>query len=537
MNKIRAFINERRLYILSFAALFFLIFLTYNHTAKFGFIGLDDTSIIANKTADADSFIKTKFFLTQPVFDETDSLFYRPFLTLSFAIDSLISGGEMGFYHFSNVLIHTAAVFLLLILLRSLNYSMPISLAASLIFSVYPVLTSAIAWAPGRNDSLLAVFIFPCFIFFIKNVQTGKILYAVLTAVFLTFSAFTKETAVIMPAAFLFYVFLWHKPDKKNIITVFIVSALSFLAYCLLRSHAISQGSGILDIAKMAMNVFNSLGVYFWFSAVAFFLKKIYLYPNNLSIGTFDIAIGLIPFTAAAAAAYTFRKKINFKHIFFGLGWYFLFLTPTIVTKTGTYFNHRLYLPIVGIFIIFIEIFIVFPPKIKKVFPALAAAIIILFAFVSYKHSFYYKDSPSFWLNAYRQNPLSPAAAYEAAMHYKSLGDDENAEKLLLKALDIDKNGPSTKLLIQSGDFYFYKKQDDKAFDYYDKAQKKNKYNEYIYLGLSRHYEILHDKEKALAELERGLGIIPKSKLLAKRVKILKEEMPDDSYVIIMKAD
>jgi hypothetical protein len=340
-----------------------------------------------------------------------------------------------------------------------------------------------------------------------------------------------------MPAAFLFYVFLWHKPDKRNILTVFIVSAISFSAYCLLRTYAISQGSGNLDVVKMAINVFNSLGAYFWFSGVAFFLKKMYLYPNNLPIGIFDIAAGFIPFIAAAAAAYAFRKKINFKHILFGLAWYFLFLTPTIVTKTGTYFNHRLYLPIVGIFIIFIEIFIVLPPKVKKIFPAIAAAIIIAFAFASHKYSFYYKDSPSFWLNAYVQNPLSPTIIYEAAMRYKSMGDDETAEKLLLKALDIEKNNPSSKLLIQAGDFYFYKKQDDKAFEYYARAQEKNKYNEYIYLGLSGHYEILRDKEKALAELERGLGIIPKSKLLAKRVKVLKEEIPDDSYVIIMKAD
>jgi tetratricopeptide (TPR) repeat protein len=537
MKRIRAFINERRFYILSFAAIFFLIFLTYRHTGKFDFIGLDDTTIISNRVADTDSISKIKNFLTQPVFDEADSLFYRPLLNLSFAIDTVISGGEMGFYHFSNIMIHAAAAFLLFIFLLSFNYSKPASVTASLIFAGYPVLVSAVVWIPGRNDSLLAIFVFLSFIFFIKNANTGNLLYAVLAAFSILFAALTKETAAIIPAALLLYLFLYGKPCKRNILTVLIITVFAFSIYALLRTYVISHGSSSLDPVKMTLNFLHSLNAYFWYSEVIFFLKKTYLYPNNLPISCYDAIIGFIPFISLVAIAAAFRKKINFKHIFFGLAWYFLFLSPTIVTRTGTYFNHRLYLPIAGIFIILIELTAAAPAKLQKILFTFFMITSVLFAFASHNASFYYKDVSSFWLNAYRQNPLSPTAALETSAHYKRNGDLKNAEKYLFEALELNGSGLDTKLLLAAGDFYFYKKEDDKAFEYYAKAEEKNKYNEYIYLGLSARYEMLRDKEKALAELERGLAVIPKSRLLAKRVKILRGEIPDDSYVIVMKAD
>jgi len=539
MNKIRTFLNEYKFHIFSFAAIFFLVFFTYHHVSKFGFIGFDDTMIIMKKISDMDSVAKIKNFLKQPVFDEADSLYYRPFLNLSFAIDTIISGGEMGFYHFSNMIIHIIAVFLLFVFLLCLNYSKPISLIVSLIFSVHPVLVSSVAWIPGRNDSLLAIFVFLFFIFFIKNIDTGKISYAFLAALSLLAVAFTKETVIIMPVIFFLYLFLYHKPGKKSILTAFAITVFAFSIYILLRAHTISQGNGNLDFGKMALNLFNSLGAYFWYLRIIFFLKKIYLYPR-LPITVHDIAIGLILLIFLAAIAYFFRKNMNFKRIIFGLAWYFLFLAPTIVTKNIVYLNHRLYLPIIGILIILIELAVIAPLnsgfKIKKIFFALAAVIIVLFAAISYKSSFYYKDHPSFWLNAYKQNPQSYTAALETAAYYKKRGDMENTEKYLFEALNLSKGNPEVKILTAIGDFYFGKKEDARAFEYYAKAEEKNKYNEYIYLGLSRHYEMLRDKEKALAELERGLAIIPKSKLLAKRVKILKDEIPDDSYVIVMKA-
>ncbi|MDR2192044.1 MAG: glycosyltransferase family 39 protein [Endomicrobium sp.] len=537
----RKFINEYKFYIFAFAAIFFLIFITYRHADKFEFIGLDDTTIIANKVSEMDSVSKLKNFLTQPVFDEADSLFYRPFLNLSFAIDSIISGGELGFYHFSNAMIHTAAVFTLLIFLLLLNYSKTLSLTLSLIFAVEPIIVSAIAWIPGRNDSLLAIFVFLSLIFFIKTVQTGKILHGVFASIFLLSAFLTKETAIIIPPVFLLYLFCYGKPDKKNLLTAFIVSAIPFFAYILLRTYTLSQGSGNLDLAKAALNLFHSLAAYLWYLKTVFFLEKIYLYPNNLPITIHSVSAGLIPLIFFASAAYIFRKKANFKHIIFGLLWYILFLAPTIVARTGTYFNHRLYLPIVGIFIIVAEIAVIAPLnsglKIKKILFALGAATIVLFALASYKYSFYYKDASSFWFNAYRQNPLSSTAAIEVSARYSAAGDLENAEKYLLTALDMDKNRPKTIMLILAGNFYFDKKDDAKAFEYYAKAEERNKYNEYIYVGLSRHYEMLRDKERALKELERGLAIIPKSKLIAKRIKILKGEIHDDSYVVTMKAN
>src|SRR5437879_296672 len=74
-----------------------------------------------------------------------------------------------------------------------------VAFLSALIFVVHPVLTQAVVWIPGRNDSLLAVFGLLSILCFIKYAEEGKLSQLLLHFLFLIISLLTKETAISIP--------------------------------------------------------------------------------------------------------------------------------------------------------------------------------------------------------------------------------------------------------------------------------------------------------------------------------------------------
>lgn len=540
MKKTDSFIIKYKFHILAFFAIFVLIFTVFYHISSFGFIAFDDVAIIMNNISKMDSFSKTKEFLFVPVFEEVNSIYYRPLLNLSFAIDTIISGGEIGFYHYSNILMHILATFLIFIFLIHLGYKRIYSLAFSLLFAVYPCLLSAIVWVPGRNDILLGIFVLFSMIFFIQSIKTEKNLYFLLLWISLMAAFLIKETAVIIPLIFIIYILLFKTDITFKIIKKLIFIIISVLLfYILLRSITISQVSGSLNFSRILSNILNSFFVPLWYLGVISFTGKIYLFPQ-INISLIDILKALIPLFVILAFAFIYRKKINFKIVLFGLFWYMLFLLPTLFVKNNLYLNHRLYIPIIGFFIIILETMII-PlsknfPKIKKAFFIIVPLLILSFAYYCYKNSFFYKDQASFWIQAFKENPKSSEVNRGIAKYYTSINNLDLAENHALKAHENEKF-PKSETLIQAGDIYFAKKDFDKAYDYYERANILNKYNELSYIKLSEFYLSKEDNNSAMAIIEKGIELMPGSKILQKQLNLLKTGNNIDSHIIVMKAD
>jgi tetratricopeptide (TPR) repeat protein len=487
-----------------------------------------------------DSLAKAKNFLFEPVFDEASNVFYRPVLNLSFFIDTLISGGEIGFYHYSNVLLHSFASCALFIFLCVLGIGKKASLPISLLFALHPALTSAVAWVPGRNDILLAIFVFISFTCFIKALETEKKAYYT-PLFFCLFAAFlTKETAIILPLMFAAYFFLYrHKIPKKNALAPALVTAAAIMLYMYFRTATLAQSDGNIDFFKTVKNIINASNATLWYGATAFLTEKIILFPQ-IKITFLHIAKGLCIISFFSILSFIFRKQINFKLTVFGILWFILFLLPTYSMANNIYFTHRMYVPLAGLFI---SVLAILKPVaqahafVKKGLYLLAAGLIILFACISYKQSFFYKDRPSFWLNAVEETPGSRTANIGASKYYADTNEPDKALYHAFAALRISKGEPSD-ILTQIADSYALKRENDKALFYYNKALESSVLNfkEHTYLSLSKFYEKNNDRQKAVEIIEKGLKLIPKSKILLNRLKILNDEDGDDGYIITMKA-
>ena len=124
----------------------------YARTAGFQFVYDDVPIILENDRLHAVS--RWPELLTSPWWPRG---LYRPFTSLTLAVDWLIGGGSPVPFHVFNLLAHVGASLLVLVLAGTLM-SPPAALAAALVFAVHPIHVEAVASVVGRAEVLATLF-------------------------------------------------------------------------------------------------------------------------------------------------------------------------------------------------------------------------------------------------------------------------------------------------------------------------------------------------------------------------------------------
>lgn len=418
-------------------------FILYLQAFFFDFSYLDDNNLI----------LDNQFFLSKlsnifqsfsidvfHIFNHS-AFYYRPMLTISFIIDHQLGGISPFIYHFTSVLLHILSACLLFIFFKKLNYRKDLSFLFSMLFLVHPVLTQAVVWIPGRNDSLLAVFILATFIFFIKHIREEKGYNLLWALLFFGLSLFTKESAIFAFPILLFYLLFFYKKENKLSLKkfYFFFGSISISIIWFLSRSYVLRDSTPATLPNMIKSV------YFNFPAVIQFFGKIFL-PFNLSVlpimqdttfiyGVISIILlGIIFFL-------TKNKRWNF--IIFGFIWFFAFLLPSFIRPNpflpADFIEHRLYVPIIGIFIILLETdFIKKIDLKKKTYLIISGLLLLLFCIITLVHSRNFANRIAFWENAAQNSPHYPLAHRNlGAMYYLDKKMDE-AEKEFKIALELN---------------------------------------------------------------------------------------------------
>ena len=182
----------------------------HGRSVWFGFTGLDDRDLIVDDHAFLTAPWSVLRAFTRSYMHVVDAShgYYRPIVTASFALDARWSGLHPAGYHATNVAVHTAASLLLLVLLRDLAMGARLATAAAVAFAVHPALASAVAWIPGRNDSLLAVFALASWIAFARDAASPSWAWRGAHAAAFALALLTKETAVVIPLVCIAYLAL-----------------------------------------------------------------------------------------------------------------------------------------------------------------------------------------------------------------------------------------------------------------------------------------------------------------------------------------
>lgn len=412
--------------------------IVYGQTLFFDYSYFDDQHLILEQADILERANPGEIFFND-VFFSSAKVYYRPLLIFSLSWDWHWGQGTVFAFHFSNLVLHIIAACLLFYLLRLINIKEQPAFYLSLFFTVHPVLAQAVAWIPGRNDSLVAIFIFSTLIFLSRWFQREKLLDLICLWLLFLLALFTKETAALLPLLALAWVLVFERPFFtwfKLGLAAAGATAAGFIWY-LARTAALGSSSGILW-----ESLFNNL------LSPLIFLGKVFL-PFNLSVYPVPADTpwfyGVASFLALIALL-IYSRPFSWSRVLFGFIWFWSFLVLGSLRPDSDLFRnfleHRLYVPFLGLLIILSEAGNAW----QRLSPLWRRRALILVFFLliilNWRHAWNFQDRFHFWKQAVASSPHAPLAHRNLGAMYYLEGDLNQAEVLFRRALALNPQEP-----------------------------------------------------------------------------------------------
>lgn len=414
--------------------------LLYSKTLFYTFSCLDDHILIFQRYQFLSDLSNILQAFKERVFLDSLLPYYRPVLMISFILDAQIGGLDLFAYHVTNIAIHLAAASLVFALLTKMGYRRAVSLFFSLVFTVHPLLTQAVAWIPGRNDSLMAAFLLASFITCLDFLKTGGRSYYLAHMVFLALAVLTKESAfILIPLVFIYIILIYKKRiGRADMAALVLGYAFIFTGWYFLRQGA------VLDSVNMTI-IEMSRYVVMYLPAVVQFIGKALL-PFNLS--TFPIMQDTTLAYGSAAIvlillALVLSKRKRYNYVLFGALWMISFLLPSLIRPHAGIINdvlqHRFYISMVGFIIILMEIDFFREGRRKTARTVCSVTVLVLLSAITFRHSDVFRNRFTFWINAVTNSPHSSYAHLALGSIYYMDGYVDVAEREFRKSLELDR--------------------------------------------------------------------------------------------------
>lgn len=225
------------------ALLSLLVFAVYSHALTYEFVFDDNLIIVNNPFVTGPMDLKKIFSAAYWAAIGIDKYpqqnlinqYYRPLLTLAFAVEWRIFGDNPWGFHLVNILFHIFNTALAYLIARRLTGDWRPAIAAGLIFGLHPVHTESVTWISGLTDVMCMSFLGAAFYIHIACMEkdgsalrkTGMIALAA-SAFFL--SLLCKEAAILFPALIIGYNYLVRKKLSPLPVVAYSGVAAAYLA-------------------------------------------------------------------------------------------------------------------------------------------------------------------------------------------------------------------------------------------------------------------------------------------------------------------
>jgi len=217
--------------------------------------------------------------------------YYRPLITISYALDWRAWGLKPAGYHYTNIAMHIVCMVLLFfILYRLADRKLLIPTLAGILFAVHPIHTESVTWIAGRTDVMCAMFFFAGLLTFIvyaerlaaahgfdelppgtspEAARQPRLTMLILTGVFYVIGLLAKEMNVALPviagAYLLVFVtgFQWRKIAAY--LPSFVFLGVLTIAYFLFRSYRVGfsqQAKQPFDVIETILTFIKTIGYY-----------------------------------------------------------------------------------------------------------------------------------------------------------------------------------------------------------------------------------------------------------------------------------
>ena len=509
MNKLKIFINNH-FNIFAFIMFALIVFSLYGRTLFFDFSHYDDDVLVLDRQEYL-SFSNIDKIFSNTIFGESTDQFCRPVLNLTFLFEKYLYGIKPFGYHLTNLLLHLFSVFSIYLLL-TLRYDKKKTFMLCLLFACHPAIVQAVAWIPGRNDSLLALFIILSLYFFIKYVEDGKNGYLFGYLFCFALALLTKETAIVIPFFYLLFL-VYKKKNIKKIIVCMTIWILITLLYLLYRKYVLS-GQYVATFKEMFTNFYTAL-----IPATPKYIANIF-FPIKLSVFPAMLQVNYLLCTASFLVFILFfirLKSYDLKIVLTGFCWFFFFLFPTYLMTDNDFYDHRIYVPLIGIMLVILEMLKEYTNLYSKKIIVLVIFFFLMFSSVTLYYEQKFQNKETFWVNALMMSPESDLANAMVGNLFFECGLYKEAEERYLKAISIKETsthyGNLAVVYAKIGDL-------DKTEEALLKSLNFTKNNPNTYYNLALVYKFKGNKEKALEMKEKYIETFKRTNKVSKMIDI-----------------
>jgi tetratricopeptide (TPR) repeat protein len=351
---------------------------------------------------------------------------YRPLTTLSYLLNYAILGNGLNpaGYHWINVALHAANVWMVYALGILIFGEPALALALAALWGVHPVLTESVTNIVGRADLLATFGVLAGLLCYTRALAAHgrpKVAWLAGMAAAQAVGLFSKESAAVLPGILLLYDLAWPLRGRwRQRAPAYAALILPFAAFLWLRSSAHPR-----MLIPFAENPLASAG--FWTGRLTAIqvigrLMGLFLWPMRLSADYSFNAAPLVVWQAllallvclAAILIAALRRRRN-RPFFFFVGLFFVALTPTanLFFPIGSIMAERfLYLPSVGLagcLVVGIQA-LVRRPSARRATWIATALVCLALAARTYARNFDWRDEMSLWTSAAAASPGSARA-------------------------------------------------------------------------------------------------------------------------------
>jgi tetratricopeptide (TPR) repeat protein len=424
----------------------------YARAATFDFVHADDADLIAGNQAFLSDPGNLPRAFTRSYFEvegesNAQKTYYRPVAIASFMLDAATSGASPRAYHATNAVLHAAAVCLLMMLATTWGAPTWAALAAALVFAVHPLNVQAVAWIAGRNDLLMAVFGLVSLIGWIAMAEaialpawstSSRSATASAVAIHIVafgLALFSKETGLFFPLIALLHQLAVRRERIARVQWIALGGdAAVVIAWGLLRSRALAGMPSELSTNTLAVVVSNA-------PQVLMLLRKMVM-PVRLNVAPgvdgSEILAGAVVLILVAIAAW---KYLLGRLRLLASVWVLLFVIPTLAVPGLPAYEHRAYVPMLGILAVSATGLAGHKGPPYAVVGYLGAVILVFAAF-TYQRQDAFRDPFAYWTDATRDTRFGPIAHVNLGQLHEAAGRPREARREYLRALERDANTP-----------------------------------------------------------------------------------------------
>jgi protein O-mannosyl-transferase len=457
-----------------------LVWFVFGQTIKFPFVNFDDPEYVyevpeinAGVTLHGIKWAFTHWPATN----------WFPLKNISLMLDFQFYGFNPGAFHFTNVVLHAAAVVLLFLVLRQMTStsaartSIWSSAFVTAIFAIHPLRAESVVWIEERKDVLSGFFFMltlAAYLHYTRKPSIGR--YLTMSILFAA-SLLSKPMLVTTPFILLLLDY-WplnrsqrtevrDQKISKSRWTKLVLEKLPLFALsvvdAILTAGGIAPAHSVADqlpfVSRVA-NAFESYVIYIWQMIWPANLGVYYPYSQNgLPIWQAVLAAAIL--LAITIVVFVLRKSR--KYLLVGWLWYLSMLLPVIgiiQVNLQTHADRYTYLPQIGLYLLIVWTVADLSANWRyrtQITAVLAIVAIAACALAARVQASYWRDSETLWMHTIavtKDNYFAHASLADLLMRRGRVGEaiEHSEEALRIRPGDADAQNNLGLALLQTGD-------------------------------------------------------------------------------------